>query len=88
VNTVEGYLKHAEECERLAKSSRTEEERQQILHMAQTWRMLAERKMGVTGNRLTRTHRRIVVESKGSRDARKMSCYRRAENGPTTRAPR
>jgi hypothetical protein len=43
-NTIQGYLQHADECERLAQNSRSEEERQQILAMAETWRMLARRR--------------------------------------------
>jgi hypothetical protein len=44
VTTIPQYLANAEECERLAAGSKTEEERQQILQMAKTWRMLANQR--------------------------------------------
>jgi hypothetical protein len=44
MKTVAKYLRHADECEALAKGSTTAEERDMISNMARTWRMLAERR--------------------------------------------
>ena len=44
MKTVQEYLRHAEECEALLHKKMTDEERQAIRHMAETWRMLAERR--------------------------------------------
>jgi hypothetical protein len=41
MKTVNDYLRHADECEALAKTSISEEQRLMILKMAETWRMLA-----------------------------------------------
>ena len=45
MKSVEEYLRHADECEALASRTMTEEERDMIRQMANTWRMLAERRM-------------------------------------------
>jgi hypothetical protein len=42
MQTVAEYLRHADECDRLARNAVSEEQRQMILHMADTWRMLAD----------------------------------------------
>lgn len=39
---VSEYLRHAEECEALARAARNPEEREMIAQMAETWRGLAE----------------------------------------------
>jgi hypothetical protein len=44
VKTVNEYLQHAEECERLAKKTLSTEQRKMIDDMANTWRMLAEQR--------------------------------------------
>jgi hypothetical protein len=41
MKTTHDYLRHAEECEALAKTSVSEEQRQMIVKMAETWRLLA-----------------------------------------------
>jgi hypothetical protein len=41
VKTYSDYLRHAEECDLLAQTAISEEQRQMILRMADTWRMLA-----------------------------------------------
>jgi hypothetical protein len=38
------YLRHAEECEALARTAVSEEQRQMIVKMAETWRMLAQQR--------------------------------------------
>jgi hypothetical protein len=45
VKTVAEYIRHAEECEALARGSATPDERDMIFNMARTWRMLAERRL-------------------------------------------
>jgi hypothetical protein len=42
MKTVQEYLRHAEECDALARKATSEEQRDQIVKMAQTWRMLGE----------------------------------------------
>jgi hypothetical protein len=42
MRTVAEYRRHAEECEALAKTAKSPEEREMIAEMADTWRMLAE----------------------------------------------
>jgi DNA-binding protein H-NS len=42
MKTVKEYLEHAEECDELARTARSAEERKQIAGMAATWRMLAK----------------------------------------------
>jgi hypothetical protein len=44
MKTVEEYLRHAEECDALAKTAISPEQRAQIEAMATTWRMLAEQR--------------------------------------------
>ena len=39
---ISDYLRHAEECEALAKSARTPEEAESLRQMAAPWRKLAE----------------------------------------------
>jgi hypothetical protein len=51
MQTVADYLRHADECDRLARNAVSEEQRQMILHMAETWRMLAE------------TRRRVILKA-------------------------
>ncbi len=41
MNTVQQYLRHAAECDALARKATSQEQREMILGMAQTWRMLA-----------------------------------------------
>ena len=41
MKTVQEYLGHAEECQRLAKRARTADARKTILKMAETWERLA-----------------------------------------------
>jgi hypothetical protein len=42
VKKISEYLRHAEECEALARAARNPEERVMITEMAETWRGLAE----------------------------------------------
>ena len=42
MKTVEEYLRHADECDGLARKAISAEQREQIVNMAATWRMLAE----------------------------------------------
>ena len=42
MRTIHEYLRHAEECDVLARKATSVEQREQIVKMAQTWRMLAE----------------------------------------------
>jgi hypothetical protein len=51
MKTVQDYLRHADECDRLARNAISEEQRQMILHMADTWRMLAD------------TRRRVILKA-------------------------
>ena len=44
MRTTEEYLRHAEECEALARTAISPEQREQIEQMAATWRMLAEQR--------------------------------------------
>ena len=39
MDTVQGYRKHAEECRSLAKQMKPGEQREQLLKMAETWRL-------------------------------------------------
>jgi len=41
VKTVLDYLKHADDCEALARKATSAEQREMIAKMAETWRMLA-----------------------------------------------
>ena len=41
VQIVEEYRRHADECEALARKAPTEEQREQIRKIAETWRKLA-----------------------------------------------
>ncbi len=41
MKAVEDCLRHADECEALAKTATSDEQRQMIAKMASTWRMLA-----------------------------------------------
>jgi hypothetical protein len=41
VKAIQEYLRHAQECEQLAKTAISDEQRQMIAEMADTWRMLA-----------------------------------------------
>lgn len=41
MKTVQTYLRHAEECDALARRATSQEQREMILGMAETWRMLA-----------------------------------------------
>ena len=42
MRTIQEYLRHAEECDALARKTTSGERREQILRMAETWRMLAD----------------------------------------------
>jgi hypothetical protein len=42
VKTIEQYLRHADECEALARKAATSEERKTLHDMATAWRKLAE----------------------------------------------
>jgi len=42
MKTVRDYLRHAQECEALARKAISEEQREMIKRMADTWRTLAE----------------------------------------------
>jgi hypothetical protein len=42
MKTVRDYLRHAEECDALAFGANSQQEREMLVHMAETWRMLAE----------------------------------------------
>ena len=44
MKTVEEYPRHAEECDALAKTALSPEQRRQIEQMAAAWRMLAEQR--------------------------------------------
>ena len=44
MKTVEEYLRHADECDALAKTAISPEQREQIEGMAATWRMLADQR--------------------------------------------
>jgi hypothetical protein len=44
MKTVEEYLRHAIECEALARKAMLPEQREMIAHMADTWRMLARQR--------------------------------------------
>jgi DnaJ-domain-containing protein 1 len=44
MKSVEEYLRHAMECEALARGNMSDEERQMLMSMADTWRMLAKRR--------------------------------------------
>jgi hypothetical protein len=41
---VQEYLRHAEECEAMARKATSAEQREMIAKMAETWRMLAEQR--------------------------------------------
>jgi hypothetical protein len=44
MKTVEEYLRHARECDALARKAISPEQREMITHMADTWRMLARQR--------------------------------------------
>lgn len=44
MKTVHEYIRHAEECEALAKKTTSPEQREMFSKMAETWRMLAEQR--------------------------------------------
>jgi hypothetical protein len=44
VKTPQDYLRHAEECEALARTAVSEEQREMIAKMADTWRMLGRQR--------------------------------------------
>lgn len=44
MKTVQDYLRHAEECEMLAGQAASPEQREAILDMAKTWRLLASQR--------------------------------------------
>jgi hypothetical protein len=44
VKAIQDYLRHAQECEQLAKTAISDEQRQMILKMAETWRLLARQR--------------------------------------------
>ena len=44
MKTVEEYLRHAVECDALARKAVSPEQREMIAHMADTWRMLARQR--------------------------------------------
>ena len=44
MKTVDEYIRHAEECDSLARKAISSEQREQIVTMAATWRMLAEQR--------------------------------------------
>jgi hypothetical protein len=46
VRKISDYLRHAEECRRLAHTADTAEHKQTLLAMAQTWLELAEARKG------------------------------------------
>jgi hypothetical protein len=46
VRKISDYLRHAEECRRLAQTADTAEHKQTLLAMAQTWLELAEARKG------------------------------------------
>ena len=41
---VQDYLRHAQECEVLARKATSADQRQMILDMAETWRLLAKQR--------------------------------------------
>lgn len=45
METVEDYLRRADECDRLAKTSTTAEHRRRIEQIAATWRNLAKERL-------------------------------------------
>lgn len=44
MKTVLDYIRHAEECEAMARKATSGEQRDMIAKMAETWRMLAEQR--------------------------------------------
>ena len=44
MKTVDEYLRHAAECDALARKAISSEQREQIVTMAATWRKLAEQR--------------------------------------------
>ena len=44
MKTIQDYLNHADECERLVRNTRSPDKRRMIAEMAETWRMLAEQR--------------------------------------------
>ena len=53
MRTVYDYQRHAHECELLAQTAISDEQRQMILKMAETWRMLAQQR-----------ERRLIAQAK------------------------
>jgi len=53
MKTVQEYLRHAEECEVLASQAASQAQREAILDMAKTWRLLAAQRekliLGLSG---------------------------------------
>ena len=45
MKTVDEYLRHAAECDSLARKAISTEQREQIITMAATWRMLADQRL-------------------------------------------
>jgi hypothetical protein len=50
VKTVEEYLRHALECDALARKVVSPEQREMIIHMAETWRMMARQRRTIILN--------------------------------------
>ena len=44
MKAVKEYLRHAEECDLLARTAISDEQREQIVKMAQTWWLLAKQR--------------------------------------------
>ena len=44
MKAVDEYRRHADECDALARRARSPEEREMIINMAKTWRMLADQR--------------------------------------------
>ena len=42
---AEDYRRHAEECRNLARNATSEDERRQLIHMAETWLGLAQHRL-------------------------------------------
>ena len=44
MDLIRDYLRHADECEVLARKATSADQRQMILDMAETWRLLAKQR--------------------------------------------
>ncbi len=63
MKTLVEYLRHAAECEALARNATNEEERRLLTEMIKTWRSLAEQRAASTGASVDEALRKLSDEA-------------------------